>query len=825
MRTGSWLNTVTGIMFLCLSGCGADPPPPASPPPAPRRVVEEILAPDGAVAVSQPQFITGHCRVYTSDPGWAVFIDGDPVRAADGELIRTPCQVTSTATSHSVSIARAGQIDQSRQILFSDTAEALFDTSAAASGDSQLLTAPYLDLPVGEPVPLATLNTPGKEFDPFLSPDGRGIVFAADRAEGRGIFTATRPSPLHPFAPPTLLRLTSSSDQPASPSINGDATRIVFTLPAKGRIRALTRPSPLADFADPEVLLSDADLNARYPSAQIVAAGDRIYFTRETQGITETRAAFPTPTKNQPFGDVRIVVFPGDHPRLSSDGLKQYLYNGRALQRARRTAANLPFQPPEKLRDLVIPNYRPSTGHRQFCVSDDEQWMIFSDDPLGSSDLWLVRLSSGPGWGVPLTGQSIDPRSVVAAEAEMTPAEPLFDPSPASTAELPPDPRTQPLPYVAFQSDLAAAIAARDFDHALELIEAAQANPELQSAAELVEWDRQDVQQLIQFWQDVEAGAAQLQPGAKLRFGSLVVDFEKYAAGVLTAKARTKSVDKPLRELDAAALLALAEPVLDLAQPADAFRAAVFLTLVADGASSRQQQLQDAAGPLATEFIERRASREAALAQQELDRENIPAALDRIQKLEQQYPQSQSAQGAAALREGLYERTAWRMVGGRNWERGPWGEFIAGESRSVGAHLQSPEPLSDFSLTLEYRTTSANGQGGIYFGYTGAGRLADNARKIQLSNDVGVNPDLYCTGALFGNTAPTINAAKPQGEWNTLVLNVRGPRVQVAINGREVLSTTFTTDLEPAPGYVGLDGATGGIGYRKVILSTQPALP
>ena len=812
-----------GCFVALLGGCGGDAPPVVLKPP-PQRVQESILDGDGSDAPAPPQFLTGGCRVYTSEPGWAVFIDGYPVRDAQDEHLRTPCRVQATAASHAITIARDGTVDLSRQVLFAEHAEVIFDTSSATAGESLLLTAPYLDLPVGEPRALATLNTAGKEFDPFLSADGRGIVFAADRSAGRGIYTASRPSPLHPFDPPALLRLTSSSDQPASPSINGDATKVVYCLPSKGRIRALTRPSPLADFADPEVLLADEELDARYPSAQIVAAGDRIYFTRELAGVTETRVAVPTPTKPQPFGDVRIVVFPGDHPRLSSDGLRQYLFNGRTLSRARRTAPQLPFQPAERIAEVTIPGYRPSSGHRQFCVSEDEQWLIYSDDPLGTGDLWIVRVHNGPGWGVPLTGATIDPRPIVAAaEPEMRREEPLFAPPTSSAEEAPPDPRAQPLPYVAFQAEQLIAISDRDFGRALDLIEAAQSNPELQAVAELIEWDRQDVQQLIQFEQDTERGAAALQPGAKLRFGSLAVEFEKYADGVITAKARTKSVDKPLRELDAVALVSIAEAATDPTGPEAALRAAVALTYLGGTASPKWKTLLADAGAAGSEFIERLAEREVALVKLELAREHIPAALARIETLEQQHPQSQAAQGAEALRESLYERTLWRIVGGRRWERGPQGEFTADSTRSAGAHLQSPEPVRDFSLTLEYRTNAPNGQGGVYFGYSGSGSLDENARKVQLSNDAGVNPDPYCTGALFGRSAPALNAAKAQGEWNTLAMTVRGPRVQVTINGREVLKELFTTDADPAAGYLGLDGATGGISYRKIILSVQPA--
>jgi hypothetical protein len=786
--------------------------------------VEQVLRVESPPPAPLPQFEVATCRVYTAEPGWNVFVDGSPVRNADGELLRTPCEVQASPGAHTVAVARSGHLDQSREVLFAPNAEVVFDASLSRTGESALLSAPYFNLGVGEAIPLHALNTIGNEFDPFLTSDGLAIYFAADRAEGRGLYTATRPSPLHPFEEPRLLRLTSSSDGVASPSLDAAGLRIVYTLPAKGRLRALIRSSPLAEFEAPQILLSDPEEDARYPSAQILSSGDRLYFTRERQGIVETRVAFAQPNPREPFGQVRIVQIPGEHPRLSSDGLRQYLFDGRQLRRARRSAIHLPFGGTELIAEVSAPNFVPSRGHRQFCVSDDEQWLFYSDDPLGSGDLWMLRLSLGPAWGVPLLGKTIEPRSLAAAAPPPAPeTQPFEPPTPApGVPPPPPDPRRQPLPYVAFRQQLLEAAAARDFDKALELIDSAQADPRLAEAAELVEWDRQDVQQLIQFWQEVEAAVRDLRPGDRLRLGAVAVEFESYAEGVLTAKARTTSVQKRLAELDAGSIISLVDKRLTDAEPALKFRAALFLTYAGDGTSSRRRTLLTESGPLGEEFEERLAQREVVLAQQELARENIAAALTRIEQLEQHSPKSAAAAQGAALRERLYQRTEWRPVGPRRWTTGPLGEWTASEERVEGALLLSPRELERFELMLEYRINSDIGSGGVYFRYSGSGRLDRNALKVQLSNDAGMAPHQYCTGSLFAVQAPRVNAARPLGEWNTFHMSVDGDRLRVQINGQEVLRMTFPTSGLPPAGYVALDGVRGGITYRKIILSDQP---
>ncbi len=149
------------------------------------------------------------------------------------------------------------------------------------------------------------------------------------------------------------------------------------------------------------------------------------------------------------------------------------------------------------------------------------------------------------------------------------------------------------------------------------------------------------------------------------------------------------------------------------------------------------------------------------------------------------------------------------------------GEYTADDKRADNAVLLAPESMGDFVLSLEYRIESRTGQGGVYFKYPGSGPLLNNALKIQLSNDAGIRPDLYSTGSLFGISTPKVNAAQPAGTWQSLLLSVRGNRVQLAIDGKQVLDTTFSTIEWPEKGYVALDGVVGGISYRKILLLPQ----
>jgi hypothetical protein len=208
-------------------------------------------------------------------------------------------------------------------------------------------------------------------------------------------------------------------------------------------------------------------------------------------------------------------------------------------------------------------------------------------------------------------------------------------------------------------------------------------------------------------------------------------------------------------------------------------------------------------------------------AEWELARNGFARALEFIERIAKDHSGTDAATAAAGLREKLYTQYQWKRVGPRQWQSGPDGEYAAGAGRAEGSVLLSPQAYARFELTMEYRTTGATGQGGVFFRYGGSGAFYNRCFKLQLSNDKGVNPDPYCTGAIFSVLAPRENAAANDGEWNTFRMQVDGESVKVWINGRLVQETEAIDDQIPESGYLALDGIAGGIAYRRVLVSGE----
>ena len=58
-----------------------------------------------------------------------------------------------------------------------------------------------------------------------------------------------------------------------------------------------------------------------------------------------------------------------------------------------------------------------------------------------------------------------------------------------------------------------------------------------------------------------------------------------------------------------------------------------------------------------------------------------------------------------------------------------------------------------------------------------------------------------------------------------MLLQVRGERTSVFINGKKVLQLLANDPAVPAKGFVALDGEFGGIAYRKILLVESTAPP
>jgi len=771
-----------------------------------------------ALGISPPVFPTGIVRVYTPEPGFAVMVDGEPVRNAQGEFVTTPCAVTAEQGTRSITVFREGAFDLSRVVDVSKDSEITLEPSNDASGVSDILKAPHLRAEVGVPIALAGLNSIRPETDPYVTPDRLSIWFVGDRVDGRGLFVATRPSPFHDFDEPRLVN--RSADMPATPSITDDSLYIVYAVPEKARLMALARANPLAGFDGKDALRHSKSLAPTWTSSQILGDGLRLYWVEETADGDVRTLTSSRQRRTDVFGKTLKVKLAGIHPCMSRDGLRQYTFDGKTLTRYRRSTTSKAFIDDGVMAKLILPGYVHRKSHRQFFVSSDEQWLFYSDDPKSSGDLFMTRIAQGPQWGVVPRGKPIPPkRVVVVATSEPDPTEMIV---PGKPKPKPVDPRSLPLPYTSHWKVFTALLSDRQYDEAEDLLRNADSNPEMQSFSEQLAWDEEDFQTIRDFWRDLEKTASEIKAGESVRIGTLRLEVVSFENGELIGKRDDTEVRRKLTELASTELSGIFDTGVGKEDGQAQYQYGILLAYDVQAVERARDQRFERCVDLAATFKERIAKRKLAQALAELDRTNFGKGVGFLKETKVLAVGTPVASEAQKLEEELYEYVNWQTVGSRKWNI-DGNSYEADGDRANGSLLTSQKEYHNFELSLEWKTLNTlTAQGGVFFHYPGRGELVDLAHKIHLSNDSGEGTDQYSSGSLFGEEGPDSNVVKASGQWNTLEIKVVDKEVAVTINGRKVLETDAIKETVPDSGLVCLDGIAGGITYRKILLSELP---
>ncbi|MDB5343415.1 MAG: hypothetical protein JWP89_1792 [Schlesneria sp.] len=814
----SWLassrSAMFAALFVILAGCGKSTPKPSVGEVGKESAVEVDTTP----AIENPRDIAlrgkATLTVSSNPPGCLVLVDLVPVKNENEGLALTPCEVVVATGSHSISVERAGGRRATQVQEIQADRELEFDVSSETGelDEAGVWNAPLFEAAVGRPIALTSLNTRQKELDPFIAVDGLTIYFVSDRDGTKGVYVATRPSPYHDFESPKVISASSGADLPISPSVTTDGLMLVYAIPEKSRLWQLTRKNAEAPFDGKEIARADEQGERPWRSSQLSSDGLRLYWTEETEDSLLTRAAVRS-ASNKLFGKTLAFELPGHHPHLSSDGLRQYSFDGTVLKRARRGNIRQPFGELEVVTELQLDGYVANSQYRQFWLTEDEQWMYYCNNPKGLGDLFVVRLSDGPGWGRSYVGKTVaDKMAVAATEPEM---KPLVDAAQTETV----DPRTLPLSYTTHWAKLTKLLEDNQGDEAVALVKEALADKNLEGDRELLNWDLTLAEALAEFNQDVQRGLQALKPGTPVRVAGTKFEFGRVEGELLHLKLKDKEVVKKLSDLSPGERISIAETGLEKAAGPRALRYAIYLYFQGKLNQANADNWFKRAEDEGDKFRERLAYRVFHQGQSELARGNTAAAitfLDAVPNVSG--PNTDAAKQAAKVRDSLYEALVWKEVGKRTWKRGDQGEFTADGVRANDSYLVSEKEYSDFELTCEWQVFEPNAMGGIYFRYSGKGKPLENGAKIHLANDADLRKmDRFATGALFAVASPDANASHPSGQWNTLKIQVRGTAVKVWINDKPVQETTLPKAV-PDNGIVMLDGVIGGISYRKVLL-------
>ncbi len=99
--------------------------------------------------------------------------------------------------------------------------------------------------------------------------------------------------------------------------------------------------------------------------------------------------------------------------------------------------------------------------------------------------------------------------------------------------------------------------------------------------------------------------------------------------------------------------------------------------------------------------------------------------------------------------------------------------------------------------------------------------------EVQIYDTHGKPPDTHSMGSVYSRYAPTIDAANPAGEWQTMDIRLVGRTVTVKLNGKTVVDHKEIEGLtamahnphEAEPGPLSLQGDHGKVEFRKLTVT------
>ena len=107
-----------------------------------------------------------------------------------------------------------------------------------------------------------------------------------------------------------------------------------------------------------------------------------------------------------------------------------------------------------------------------------------------------------------------------------------------------------------------------------------------------------------------------------------------------------------------------------------------------------------------------------------------------------------------------------------------------------GGYVWTKEKYENFTLTLDFKM-SEKCNSGVFF-RTDPKNPVQGGFEIQVMDTAGnPKPGKHDCGALYDALAPSENAAKPAGEWNTMSIECKGPNITVILNGKTVVKANI----------------------------------
>ena len=136
-----------------------------------------------------------------------------------------------------------------------------------------------------------------------------------------------------------------------------------------------------------------------------------------------------------------------------------------------------------------------------------------------------------------------------------------------------------------------------------------------------------------------------------------------------------------------------------------------------------------------------------------------------------------AAESTDLLADGMQFNDQWVITDG-----------VLSPSENPGGIIWSKDVFDNFEVSIEYKT-SPECNSGLFF-RTDPKNPIQGGFEVQIASP-GLYSEKHVVGSLYDAKEPSVDAGKPDGEWNSLRVRCEGPHIHAALNGQDVLDLSI----------------------------------
>lgn len=154
--------------------------------------------------------------------------------------------------------------------------------------------------------------------------------------------------------------------------------------------------------------------------------------------------------------------------------------------------------------------------------------------------------------------------------------------------------------------------------------------------------------------------------------------------------------------------------------------------------------------------------------------------------------------------------------------------------------LVTDRQFDSFELSLEWKVVPGSNSGIFWWAHEASEKIYQNAPEMQVLDNGGTDgiDGLHAAGALYDLYPAPLEAARPAGEWNRVLIVTDRGKVEHWLNGIKVVAVDFDSDEVKARiaaskfsewptfgktrrGYIGLQSHGDSVWYRNIAIKVR----